>query len=99
MESRNAPRSRGVAHRLEHRGGVALGARPARHDATQGVAVPLLRDEGQWRSDLEHEERAQLLGCLGDVLPVEGHHVGCRVELEEDRPTDDVADGVQTELE
>ena len=61
--------------------------------------MPLLRDEGQRWRDLEHEERAELFGCLRDVLPVEGHHVGCRVELEEDRPAHDVADGVQTELE
>ena len=74
-------------------------ARPAGDDQAHRLAVALLGDERQRRSDLEREERAQLLRRVGDELAVDAHDLAGLIDRVEDRPAVDVVDRVQAELE
>jgi hypothetical protein len=61
--------------------------------------VPVLRDEREWRGDLEGGEPAEFLRCVGNELPEEVQDSAGVLQLVEDRPTVDVLDGTESELE
>ena len=88
-----------VEERLDHLLALVERAGPARNREAHVLEVPLLGQERQRRREMEPDEAAQLLGCLGDVLAVEAQHFVGPVDRIGDRAAVDVRDRVQAVLE